>query len=347
MDDAPMLRTSGGKRDGTSRSVLVALAERADRRGCDAFPSIADISYRTGWDGRTVQRALRRLEEEKLIVRVGVSKDGCPRWDLSMDLHRPEADRGELEAEEETERAASAERKRRSRARDVTHSESVTVTHSKSVTDDDVTHPKSVTDEGVTDFKSGRHALKIRDTPNVTDFKSGRHALNATRTTLEPPLTTTTREPPGSETPSESPPDGQTTIDGTQGADEPPKRPRRPAKRKRERTPEQQAAHDAADKIAHWWWDTACPNRGISVTGKHRFTGFRSFLESWLLATPPCSKQEVQAALKACGQSWPSRQRFEQTIGELRGNTPQRPGRPTNQQDEQGAGAQLAEAFGD
>jgi hypothetical protein len=176
MDDAPMLRTSAGKADTTARHVLQALAEHASKTGTNTHPSEIRIQYRTGYDRRTVQRALRRLEDAKLIIPDGTVQDRN-RYRLAMNITRNPSDWDELEREEQDSRAAAAERKRRSRARRVTHSNDVTVTDTKSVTEPDVTHSES-----------GRHALEMRD---VTHFKSGRHALSAAVTTNEPPV-----EPP-------------------------------------------------------------------------------------------------------------------------------------------------------
>lgn len=176
MDDAPMLRTPAGKFDTTARHVLQAMAEHANSKGGNCHPSAIRIQYRTGYDRRTVQRAWRRLEAEKLIEQDGMVQDRI-RWQLAMDLRRPESDWEDLEREEGASREAAAERKRRSRAKHVTHSNDVTVTDEKSVTDPDVTHSES-----------GRHAVEVRD---VTHFKSGRHALSAAVTTNEPPV-----EPP-------------------------------------------------------------------------------------------------------------------------------------------------------
>lgn len=187
MDDAPILRTDKGKPDTTSRHVLQALAEHAHKDGSNARPSVLRIQYRTGYDRRTVQRALRRLESEKLIEAKGVV-NGCTSYTLDLARRRPASDWQALEADEEAERASATERKRRSRAKTVTHSDSVTVTHSDNVTSGDVTHSND-----------GRHAFQMRD---VTHSASGRHALNAARTINEPSV-----EPP--ENPLPFPPQAQ------------------------------------------------------------------------------------------------------------------------------------------
>jgi len=183
MDDAPMLLTEKGKPDTTSRHVLQALAEHAHKDGSNARPSVLRIQYRTGFDRRTVQRALRRLEDAKLITAEGVVY-GCTKWRLSLQMVRPESDWTLLELEEEKLREAAAERKRRSRAKGVTDATPVTVTHSDDVTEQmsrtlrpDVTHSDDVTGVDVTHFNDGRHALNaartIRNHP--TTEPSGNH----------------------------------------------------------------------------------------------------------------------------------------------------------------------------
>ncbi|MFJ3084733.1 helix-turn-helix domain-containing protein [Streptomyces halstedii] len=171
MDDAPMLLTDKGKPDTTARGVLQALAEHAHKDGSGAHPSVLRLQYRTGYDRRTVQRALRRNETGGLIVATGET-NGRTIWKLALHLKRPASDWADLERAEADERQAAAERKRRSRSKGVTHSPSVTVTHSDAVTDGGVTHSPSV-----------GHALEMRD---VTHSASGRHALNAALTISQP-----------------------------------------------------------------------------------------------------------------------------------------------------------------
>ncbi|MCC9686931.1 helix-turn-helix domain-containing protein [Streptomyces sp. MNU103] len=175
MDDAPMLRTDKGKPDTTARNVLQVLAEHADKHGHNARPSVMRIRYRTGYERRTVQRALRRLEEAGLIKATGRHGDVTV-YALALHAKRPESDWTELLEEEARDKEAAKERQRRARARRaaaaVTHSDDVTVTHSDDVTGQDVTHSE---DEC--------HALEERD---VTHSESGRHALNAAVTVLEP-----------------------------------------------------------------------------------------------------------------------------------------------------------------
>ncbi|MFD3614462.1 helix-turn-helix domain-containing protein [Streptomyces sp. NPDC058676] len=177
MDDAPMLRTEKDRPDSTARHVLQVLAEHARPDGSNSHPSVLRIQYRTGYDERTVQRALRRLEAGGLIKRQG-SVNGRTKWRLQMQLRRPDFDWAELEAEAEEAKKQAAERQRRARAKRVTESGSVTVTSPESVT---VTHGESVTEGGVTHSESVSHALPVRD---VTHSASERHALSAPLTVI-------------------------------------------------------------------------------------------------------------------------------------------------------------------
>jgi DNA-binding transcriptional ArsR family regulator len=167
-----MLLTSKGKPDSTSRHVLQALAEHAHPDGTNAYPSLRRLRYRTGYDRSTVQRALRRLQDAKLITPTGVTEYGVTIYTLALSRHRPASDMEALEAEDAAFREAAAERKRKSRANRVTHSKSVTVTGAESVTDGDVTHSESVS-----------HGLQMRD---VTDSEYGCHTLSAALTSNEP-----------------------------------------------------------------------------------------------------------------------------------------------------------------
>lgn len=164
MDDAPMLRTASGKPDATARHVLQALAEHARKDGTNAHPSVTRIQYRTGYDRRTVQRALRRLQDSKLISDDGKVQDRT-KWRLDMSLVRPASDWDEIERAEEAEREATAARVRR-------HRQAKRVTHSASVTETPVTHSESVS-----------NALELR---YVTDSASVCNALSAALTTNQP-----------------------------------------------------------------------------------------------------------------------------------------------------------------
>ncbi|MFG3174891.1 helix-turn-helix domain-containing protein [[Kitasatospora] papulosa] len=166
-----MLRTDKGRPDSTARHVLQVLAEHARPDGSNAHPSHLRIQYRTGYDERTIQRALRRLEAGGLIKSTG-SVNGRRKWRLQLHLRRPAFDWAELEAEAEDAKKQAAERQRKSRQKRVTPPESVTVTDAESVTEPDVTHSASVS-----------HALEVRD---VTHSASECHALSAPLTTSQP-----------------------------------------------------------------------------------------------------------------------------------------------------------------
>ena len=185
-----MLLTDKGKPDTTARHVLQVLAEHAHSNGGGARPAVMRIQYRTGYDRRTVQRALRRLEDGNLIASEG-TVNGCTVWRLAVKLKRPASDWADLEAEEVRQREADAERQRRSRAKRVTHSNDVTVTDAESVTED------------------GRHALSVptsrTQNPDVTDGTppepslepSGEPSLSQhlpQQTTMRPPAPVDERE---------------------------------------------------------------------------------------------------------------------------------------------------------
>lgn len=167
MDKAPMPLTEKGKPDTTARHVLQVLAEHAHPDGSEARPSIMRIQYRTGYDRRTVQRALRRLEDAGLIRPEG-TKNGCTVYQLALKVERPASDWAALETEEQALRRATAERVRRHRAKSVTHADDVTDTHSDDVTGPDVTHSDSVTEGDVTHSASVCNALKVRSVTHGT-----------------------------------------------------------------------------------------------------------------------------------------------------------------------------------
>jgi Helix-turn-helix domain len=173
MDDAPMLLTDKGKPDTTARHVLQILAERADAKGRDAFPSELDIEFRSGFDRRTIQRALRRLESAELIVAEG-SRYGCTNYSLALWRKRPKGDREKLREAYELARSAAAERQRRSRA--------------KRQAGAPASGGEADQEGGVTHSTPARHAFKVRD---VTHLTPARHALNAALTVKEPSV-----EPP-------------------------------------------------------------------------------------------------------------------------------------------------------
>jgi len=159
--DAPMLLTDKGKPDTTARHVLAVLAEAAHSDGSEARPAVVTMQYRTGYDRRTIQRALRRLESGGLIRAEGTKFD-CTIYRLAMHLKRPASDLEDLKAEEMRQKELDAERQRRSRARRVTHSDDVTVTDAECVTEPDVTDADDVS-----------HALSVPTSrilrPDVTD----------------------------------------------------------------------------------------------------------------------------------------------------------------------------------
>ncbi len=114
LNDAPHLLTDAGRPDTTARGVLVALAEKAGEDGADAYPSPLRVHYMTGYDVRTVQRALDRLEAGGLIARDGFSQFGTINWKLATHLERPDSEWDNLLAEaDKHRREESAKRQAR------------------------------------------------------------------------------------------------------------------------------------------------------------------------------------------------------------------------------------------
>ncbi|MDT0377309.1 helix-turn-helix domain-containing protein [Streptomyces sp. DSM 42041] len=195
MDEAPMLRTAKGKNDSTARHVLQALAEFAHEDGSNAFPSVAKLQHRTGYEERTVQKALRRLEDGGLITPTGTVY-GCTRYQLHLHKLRPTSDWEDLIAKRDAQRATGAERVRRHRAKAVTPSEDVT--HSDAVTPEPVEPPVTASDDV-------RNGLEERYVTHSDDVRNG---ARTPLTTKEPPW-----EPPGTETP----PHGRRPPTGSRG----------------------------------------------------------------------------------------------------------------------------------
>lgn len=258
MKKAPMLLTDKGKPDTTARYVLAALGEHAKSDGTQARPSIATIRYYTGYDRRTVQRALRRLEEGGLIESVGTVR-GCTNYTLAVSLVRPESDWVEIEADEQRFRDAAAERKRKSRAAPVTHSECVTVTHSDDVTDDS-------NEADVTHSAPGRHAFQMRDRTDVThsDDVTSRDVTHSTPP--EPPS-----EPPVRDEPPFEPSGADDVIPGllcVVATEADAAKPRRAAKKKpSEPKPNK---HGVADDLTKKFWEihkSRCAQSFVVIRG--------------------------------------------------------------------------------
>lgn len=116
---SPVLLTDKGHPDTTARAVLVVLAEHAGEDGKGARPSVLRIRFASGYNDRTVQRAIARLESNGLIIRTGTWEDGVAVWSLAMHLERPETVWTDLCADVDnlriTETAARTNRRIRSR----------------------------------------------------------------------------------------------------------------------------------------------------------------------------------------------------------------------------------------
>jgi hypothetical protein len=181
--DAPMLRTPSGEPDTTARLVLVARAERADKKGRDTYAGPADVAAATGYDERTVKRADRRLEKAGLMIRDGYSRHGTTRWHLDMDQTQSDAEPSPVDERTERQRKANAERQRRFQER-----RRAAAGAGQSI-EGDVS-----TKIGITLSNAVSNGVQDRD---VTPFNAVTNGLGAPQTTHEPPRGTTTETTPG------------------------------------------------------------------------------------------------------------------------------------------------------
>jgi hypothetical protein len=65
-----------------NRLVLIALADYAHDDGTNAFPSVPTLARKARVDDRTVQRALRELEEAGELEQAGRTRSGVTIWRL-------------------------------------------------------------------------------------------------------------------------------------------------------------------------------------------------------------------------------------------------------------------------
>ena len=179
--EAPMLRTPSGEPDTTARLVLVARAERADKKGRDTYAGPADVAKATGYDERTVKRADRRLEKAGLLIRDGFSRHGTTRWHL--DMSQTQCESSPVDERAERQRKANAERQRRFQERRraaVEPGQSIEVDVSTKI--------------GITALNAVSNAVEDR---YVTSLNAVTNGLGAPQTTHEPPRGTTTQTTPG------------------------------------------------------------------------------------------------------------------------------------------------------
>lgn len=67
-----------------NRAVLVVLAEHARRDGSNSYPSVLTIAAEVACSERTVQYALRALEEAGCIAETGRRRSGTKVWQVLM-----------------------------------------------------------------------------------------------------------------------------------------------------------------------------------------------------------------------------------------------------------------------
>lgn len=181
--DAPMLRTPSGEPDTTSRLVLVARAERADKNGRNTYAGPADVAAATGYDERTVRRADRRLEKAGLMIRDGYSRHGTTLWHLDMAQTQASSGPSPVDERAERQRKANADRQRRFQERRRAAAEP-----SQRIEVDVSTKIGITLSEAVSNGVPGRY---------VTPLNAVTNGLGAPQTTHEPPSRTTQLTTPG------------------------------------------------------------------------------------------------------------------------------------------------------
>lgn len=181
LERAPMLTTGAGKKDTTARFVLVALAEHADKTAPRprAHPSLALLRFETGFDMKTVQRALGRLADADLIEAVGVRGDGVTEWELRTESVRPDSDRDEIDAEVQAHRERDRRRKQNTRLSGRNAPDATTVSGAQSP-EVRTQNPGQRSVSGALNPDSGALRPDVRDAePARTGHGTGQEPVNA------------------------------------------------------------------------------------------------------------------------------------------------------------------------
>jgi hypothetical protein len=56
--------------------VLMALADHADHSGCNIYPSVGLVAYKTGYDVRSVRRIIADLRDDGILLPCGKTRGG-------------------------------------------------------------------------------------------------------------------------------------------------------------------------------------------------------------------------------------------------------------------------------
>ena len=94
---------------GGERLVLLSLADHARDDGSMAWPSVATIARDARLSRRAVQSALRRLEADGRIVKVGESKAGTNIYDVQMAHEEPAEGREDFAREDSSPAKSTTE----------------------------------------------------------------------------------------------------------------------------------------------------------------------------------------------------------------------------------------------
>ncbi|MEU4513174.1 helix-turn-helix domain-containing protein [Nonomuraea wenchangensis] len=327
----------------TEKLVLVALAQRTDDDGCDAYKSKGTLAQAALCDPKTVQRTLRDLEERGLI-KLGDQSVAAyidPRYrptvyDIQIpyswysaaqmeqvNSERARKGRSPLQPDDRPDLPPAPERPSRSdKGKKVPQRRP----HSLGPRDQqgdgsegrgDCESPLPETSRGDSESQPGGIVNPARgdsESPN-----SPRELLSSNSSFPEMP-------------PASASPAGEAKQEDLLGDDMPPAesskkttKTTRP-KAKKERSPAEQLRFEQATKVAQWWWDQ-CDEAGVPKLGRSAngtgFPGLVKMLETALASD--YTQREIADALRSRRKRFPALGVFEDALMEVRGIAPVRP----------------------
>jgi hypothetical protein len=321
---APIPLDPSGKPNSACAFVLVGLANHASPDGTGAFPSVPTLIRYTRLSERTIRTALDRLEADGVIrpcnpaiVAAHIQRaDKRPQgWNLNLRLLRDDLADDSIAALEGQYPGLTS---RVQAAREV----------AKPPACDGVQPLHPVAEPG--DSPDGVQLLHpVPGTGcnwrrNGVQLAQERGATVAPEPSFEPSLQPSLKRPSRSEPASQSQNGGPEAknASGPQGrsqdADGPPEaapaKPRaaKPKRPKAERTPEQQAIFDEADRITTGWWDYL-KRQGVTVMDSRQFLGCRESIVERAL-TRGATADQVKKALAVCGIPFPPVATFERAL---------------------------------
>ncbi|MFJ3793549.1 helix-turn-helix domain-containing protein [Kitasatospora sp. NPDC090091] len=317
--------------DTFERLILVALAERADPDGCNAFPSKATLARAALCDEKTVGRKLARLRERGLIAEGDQSaarhipKHNRPVvYDLLIPCswygHRMERVNEErqqkglspLTARSRPDIAPAPARTRRSDY------------GKKRVTVDNEAPYRGDSESQDSQSPLGGGVEGGTESPGRGDSQSAQGGLEDPQTS---PMNLPSNPPQGDGAADVRirPADESVAATGGNGK---PSRPRKKTPeataRQEARTREEEVLNRLAQDGATAWWEHAHKQFGTWAGGENGFLMLRGMIKR--AAKAKYTKQQIWAALLDCGKHVPSAQQWQAALGAAAGKAVQ-PGR--------------------